>query len=57
MGKGVGVQLAFDRAAIKKAGHPDIVVVMLTNADDFSTVEYTPAGEAVLGTRIISAKK
>ena len=49
--------LAFDRAAIKKAGHPDIVVVMLTNADDFGTVECASADEAVLGTQIISAKK
>ena len=49
--------LAFDRAEIKKAGHPDIVVVMLTNADEFSTVECAQEGEAVPGTRIISAKK
>ncbi len=49
--------LVFDRAAIKKAGHPDIVVVMLTNADDFSTVECAPASVAEPGTQIIRAKK
>lgn len=48
---------SFDRAAIKKAGHPDIVVVMLTNADDFGTVECAPAGEVALGTQIIRAEK
>ena len=49
--------LAFDRAAVKKAGHPDIVVVTLTNADDFSTVECAPAGAAEPGTQIIRAEK
>ena len=49
--------LAFDRAAIKKAGHPDIVVVMLTNADEFGTVECAPEGTAAIGTQIIRAIK
>ena len=49
--------LVFDRAAIKKAGHPDVVVVMLTNADDFGTVECAPEGAVSLGGQIIQAKK
>ena len=49
--------LAFDRAAIKKAGHPDVVVVMLTNADDFGTVECAPEGAVSLGGQIIQTKK
>ena len=49
--------LAFDRAAIKKAGHPDVVVVMLTNADEFGTVECAPEGEVTLGAQIIRAEK
>ncbi len=32
------VIMTFDRAAIKKANHPDCVVVLLTNADDYSNV-------------------
>lgn len=31
--------LTFDRDEIKNAGYPDIVVVMLLNADDFTSVE------------------
>ncbi|SFG42546.1 PTS beta-glucoside transporter subunit IIBCA [Oribacterium sp. WCC10] len=30
--------LKFSREAIKKAGHPDIVVVLLTNSDDYNEV-------------------
>lgn len=28
--------ITFDREKIKKAGHPDCVVVLLTNCDDYS---------------------
>ena len=31
--------MTFDREAIKKANHPDCVVVLLTNSDDFSDVK------------------
>ena len=31
--------MTFDRDAIKKANHPDCVVVLLTNSDDFSDVK------------------
>jgi PTS system sucrose-specific IIC component len=30
----------FDRAKIAKANHPDVVVVLLTNADDYDNVTY-----------------
>jgi PTS system sucrose-specific IIC component len=33
------VIMTFDREAIKKANHPDCVVVLLTNSDDFSDVK------------------
>ena len=33
------VIMTFDRDAIKKANHPDCVVVLLTNSDDFSDVK------------------
>lgn len=37
--------ILFDRKEIAKAGHPDVVVVLLTNADDYSTVNINPAGQ------------
>ena len=49
--------LSFDRKAIADAGHPDIVVVMLTNADDFQTVDCSPEGETRVGESIIRAAK
>ena len=33
------VIMTFDRDAIKKANHPDCVVVLLTNSDDFADVK------------------
>ena len=32
--------IAFDRAKIKAANHPDTVVVLLTNSDDYEDVTY-----------------
>ena len=49
--------LTFDREAIAKAGHPDTVVIMLTNADDFGTVDCAPAGAVAAGTQIIHTAK
>lgn len=45
--------LTFDRKAIAEAGHPDIVVVLLTNADEYSGVEVAPAGDVSTGMEII----
>ena len=49
--------LTFDRKAIANAGHPDIVVVMLTNADDYQAVSCSPEGETRVGNQIIRAEK
>lgn len=45
--------IAFDRKAIQAAGHPDIVVVLLTNAEDYETLDITPAGAVSAGAEII----
>lgn len=37
--------MKFDRAKIAAAGHPDIVVVLLTNADDYEAVDIHPEAE------------
>lgn len=49
--------LRFDRKAIADAGHPDVVVVMLTNADDYQKVTCAPAGAVSTGAQIIHAEK
>ncbi|MBR0283211.1 MAG: hypothetical protein IJQ81_16745 [Oscillibacter sp.] len=49
--------LTFDRKAIVAAERPDIVVVMLTNADDYQTLECSPEGETRVGNQIIRAEK
>lgn len=51
------ILLTFDKQAIAAAGHPDVVVVMLTNADDYGTVDCAPAGTVAPGTQIIHAEK
>lgn len=48
--------LTFDRKAIKAAGHPDVVVVMLTNADEYPNVKLAPAGETRVGAEILRIK-
>lgn len=45
--------LTFDRGAIAKAGHPDIVVVLLTNSDDFEKIHVVSAGPVKAGDEII----
>lgn len=45
--------ISFDRKAIEAAGHPDIVVVLLTNSEDFEKVEVSPAKTVSAGTEII----
>lgn len=48
--------MTFDRKAIKAAGHPDVVVVMLTNADEYPNVKLAPAGETRVGSEILRVK-
>ena len=45
--------ISFDRKAIKAAGHPDMVVVLLTNAEDFEKLDIASAGTVQTGTEII----
>ena len=45
--------IAFDRKAIAAAGYPDIVVFLLTNAEDYEKVEIAPAGTVPAGAEII----
>lgn len=49
--------LAFDRKAIADAGHPDIAVVIVLNADDYQSVELAAEGTVKAGTKIIQATK
>lgn len=51
------VLLTFDKQAIADASHPDVVVVMLTNADDYERVECAPAGTVAPGAQIIHAER
>lgn len=45
--------LTFDRKAIAEAGHPDVVIVLLTNSDDFGNVNIVSAGPVKAGAEII----
>ncbi|HBN57096.1 MAG TPA: PTS beta-glucoside transporter subunit EIIBCA [Lachnospiraceae bacterium] len=47
--------LKFDREAIAAANHSDVVVVMLTNADDYPDIVCAPAGTVHADTQIIKA--
>lgn len=49
--------LQFDREAIAAAKHPDVVVVMLINADDYQNIVYTPEGTVHAGSQIMKAEK
>lgn len=51
------ILMQFDKAAISAAGHPDVVVIMLTNADEYKDVTCAPAGTVVPGTQIIQVTK
>lgn len=49
--------ITFDRAAIKEAGHPDAIAVVVTNADEFAGVELKKAGNGVPGEIMLQVKK
>lgn len=49
--------LIFDRKAVADAGHPDVVVVIVLNADDYTATELVAAGTVAAGTKIIQLKK
>ncbi len=49
--------MTFDRKAIADAGHPDVAVVIVLNADDYQSVELAAEGAVEAGTKIIQAAK
>lgn len=51
------VLMTFDRKAIAGAGHPDVAVVIITNADDYTSIEKTAGGTVEAGTKVIQASK
>lgn len=48
--------IEFDRETIKAAGHPDAIAVVVTNSDDFSTVDLQTTGATASGTLILKVK-
>lgn len=49
--------MTFDRKAIADAGHPDVAVVIVLNADDYQSVELAAEGRVEAGMKIIQAAK
>lgn len=49
--------LVFDRKAVADAGHPDVVVVIVLNVDDYTATELVAEGTIVAGTKMIQLKK
>ena len=45
--------LTFDRKKVEAAGHPDIVMTIITNADDLASVDVVAAGEVAVGGKLI----
>ena len=48
--------VSFDRDKIKAAGHPDIVMTIVTNSDDKSSVETVASGTVSVGDKIIQTQ-
>lgn len=49
--------LSFDRDAIKAAGHPDAIAVIVTNSDEFSSVALKAGGGAAVGDVLLKVAK
>lgn len=49
--------IRFDRDAIKAAGHPDAIAVIVTNSDDFSAVTLKAGGAVDAGAVILKTEK
>lgn len=49
--------IKFDREAIKAAGHPDAIAVIVTNSDEFSGVALKAEGDVDAGTVILKVEK
>ncbi len=46
--------VTFDRTKVAKAGYKDIVMTIVTNSDDYASVECTEPGQVAAGTRVIA---
>jgi phosphotransferase system IIA component len=44
--------LTFDRDKVAKAGYKDIVMTIITNADDLASVEVVASGEVAVGGKL-----
>lgn len=51
------VLIKFDRKAIREAGHPDAIAVIVTNSDEFAKVELKAEGDVDAGAVILKAEK
>lgn len=49
--------LRFDRNAIREAGHPDAIAVIVTNSDEFSAVTLEAEGPVEAGAIVLKAAK
>lgn len=49
--------LTFDREAIKEAGHPDTVIVIVTNSNDFQEIKIVKAGKTDCLEKIFAIQK
>lgn len=49
--------ISFDRGAIKAAGHPDAIAVVVTNSDDFAAVEVKANGNVNAGDPVLKLAK
>lgn len=45
--------LTFDKAKVAKAGHPDVVMTIITNADDLASVDPVATGTVAAGDKLI----
>ena len=44
--------LTFDRHKVATAGHPDVVMTIITNADDLASVEVVGSGDVAVGSKL-----
>lgn len=49
--------ISFDRQAIKAAGHPDAIAVIVTNSDEFSSVALKASGSVAAGDVVLKVEK
>lgn len=49
--------IEFDRAVIREAGHSDAIAIVVTNSDEYASVELQTTGAVSSGTAILKAVK